>query len=154
MFASTEAGRGRAIEVLVFTEHGGNFDKHNYTGKSERHDVFCHAVPAIPTLTTVERLSGQTARVVWVPLTPDEARGILTLLEIIYYDKPSEELECTFFDPTDSRIAHIEEKLFKQTAANITGLIPNHEYCVAIQVSTSAGNSGFNNLFELPRKLF
>ena len=102
----------------------------------------------------MERLSGQTARVVWVPLTPDEARGILTLLEIDYYYKPHGEPSCTSFNPiaTDSRTAHIEENLFEQTTANITGLVPNHEYCVAIQVSTSAGDSGFSNSLELPRK--
>ena len=109
-------------------------------------------MPAIPTLTAVERLSGQTARVVWVPLTPDEARGLLTLLEIDYYEKPLGVSSCTSFDPMDSTAVHIEENLFEQTTANVTGLVPNYEYCVAIQVSTSAGDSGFSNTLKLPCK--
>ena len=109
-------------------------------------------MPAVPTLTAVERLSGRTARVVWVPLTPDEARGLLTLLEIDYYEKPHGESSCTSFDPMDSRVVHIEEKLFEQSNANITGLMPNQEYCVAIQVSTSTGDSGFGNILKLPCK--
>ena len=109
-------------------------------------------MPAVPTLTGVERLSGQIARIVWVPLSPDEARGLLTLLEVDYYEKSHSESSCTSFDPLDSRVVHIKENLFEQTTANITGLVPKNEYCVAIQVSTSAGDSGFSNILKLPRK--
>ena len=110
------------------------------------------AVPAIPMLTSVERLSGQTAKVVWTPLTPDQAKGILTLLEINYYAKPEGESSCASSDPKDSRDFHVKEKLFEQTTANITGLTPKSEYCVAIQVSTRAGDSGFSNTLWLPCK--
>ena len=109
-------------------------------------------MPAVPTLTAVERISGQIARIVWIPLSPDEARGLLTLLEVDYYEKPHSVSSCTSFDPLDSRVVHIEENLFEQTTANITGLVPKNEYCVAIQVSTSAGDSGFSNILKLPRK--
>ena len=109
-------------------------------------------MPVVPTLTVVERLSGQTARIVWIPLSPDEARGLLTLLEVDYYEKPHGASSCTSFEPLDSRVVHIEENLFEQTTANVTGLVPNHEYCVAIQVSTIAGDSGFSNILKLPCK--
>lgn len=104
-------------------------------------------------LTSVERLSGQTARVAWLPLTPDEAKGILTLLEIVYHHKKSGTIGCRSFNATGSRNIHIKEKLFEQTTANVNGLIANNQYCVVIQVSTIAGESGFSNPLELPRKL-
>lgn len=110
-------------------------------------------MPAIPKLTSVERLSGQTARVVWVPLTPDEARGILTLLEIVYHQKKSRKTGCSSFNPADSRSSHIKENLFEQTTANVNGLIANTQYCVFIQVSTIGGESGFSKPLELPCKL-
>ena len=44
--------------------------------ESDHQSLLYYAVPAIPTLTAVERLSGQTAGVVWVPLTPDIAKGL------------------------------------------------------------------------------
>ena len=162
VFASTEAGRGKAADHLVFTQHGGKVSKisvmrervRERERERERVSILpCYAVPAIPTLTSVERLSGKTARIVWIPLSPDEARGLLTLLEIDYYAKPRGTSSCTSFGPMDdSQIVHIEENLFEQTTANITDLVPNHEYCVAIQVSTSAGDSGFSNILKLPCK--
>ena len=153
MFASTEADRGRAADHLVFTQHGGKVSKKTCYERERVSILPYFAVPAIPTLTSVERLSGKTARIVWIPLSPDEARGLLTLLEIDYYAKPRGTSSCTSFGPMDdSQIVHIEENLFEQTTANITGLVPNHEYCVAIQVSTSAGDSGFSNILKLPCK--
>lgn len=110
-------------------------------------------MPAVPELTSVERLSGQTARIVWIPLTPDEARGILTLLEIVYHNKKSGEIGCSYFNPTDTRAIHIKENLFEQTTANVNNLVANNQYCVVIQVSTVGGESGFSKPLELPCKL-
>ena len=105
----------------------------------------------------MERLSGQTARVVWTPLTPVQVKGTLILLEIDYYVKQNGDSSCTLFESeqmdSSLKIVHIEGKIFELTAANITGLIPNLVYCVALQVSTGAGDSGYSNFLELPRKL-
>ena len=87
----------------------------------------------------------------WIPLTQDEARGVLTSLEIAY--KPVRESDCFNNDSMDSEIVLVRENLFEQNTANITGLEPNREYCVAIQVSTSGGESGFSNSLKLPCKL-
>ena len=53
-----------------------------------------------------------------------------------------------------SEVIHVRGNLFDQNTTNITGLEPNREYCVAIQVSTNGGDSGFSNIVKLPCKLF
>ena len=57
---------------------------------------------------------------------------------------------------TDSDTVPARENLFEQQTANITGggvlSQLNHEYCVAIQVRTSRGDSGFSNIVKLPHK--
>ena len=109
-------------------------------------------VPAISILTSIDRVSGQSARLKWEPLTPDEARGILTLLEIAYYNEPLGEPDCATFNSVDSQIVRVEESLFEQSTADITGLEPNREYCVAIQFSTSEGESGYSSSLKLSCK--
>lgn len=110
-----------------------------------------HVVPAVPLLTSVNRLSGSSARINWIPLTHDEARGILTSLEIAY--EPVRDSDCLSHNANDSDIAFVRENLFEQRTANITGLEPSTEYCIAIQVSTSAGESGFSNSIKLSCKI-
>ena len=99
-------------------------------------------------MSSVERLSALSARVNWIPLTPDEARGILTLLEIAY--EPVRVKGCTDFFTMDAELIQMRENLFDQSTAIITGLQPNHEYCVAIKVATSGGESGFSNSVLIP----
>ena len=88
----------------------------------------------------------------WIPLTQDEARGLLTSLEIAY--EPVRESECSNYNFTDREKVLVRGNLFEQNTANITGLEPNREYCVAIQVSTSGGESGFSSSVKLPCKLY
>ena len=107
-------------------------------------------VPAVPTLLSVHRLSGLSATVDWIPLTQDEARGLLTSLEIAYepvFD--STLMDCSNLEFVDSETFFVRENLFEQSSANITGLEANREYCVAIRVSTSGGDSGFSNSIKL-----
>lgn len=105
-------------------------------------------VPAIPTLLSVERFSAVSARVNWRPLTPDEARGLLTQLEIGY--EPVQSKDCTSFYPRDSQVVYLTERLFEQNSATLSDLKPNTEYCIVIKVSTSAGESGYSNSILLP----
>ena len=100
-------------------------------------------VPAIPSISSVERLSAVSARVNWIPLTPDEARGILTLLEIAY--EPVRVKGCTDFFSMDAELIQMRENLYDQNTAVITGLQPNQEYCVVLKVATSGGESGFSS---------
>ena len=90
----------------------------------------------------------------WIPLTPDEARGLLTALDIAY--KPvldtTSIVDCSELELVESETTLMSEKLFEHNSANITGLEPNREYCVAIQVSTDGGDSGFSNSIKLSRK--
>ena len=110
-------------------------------------------VPATPTLTSVSRLSGSLAVISWIPLTQTEARGLLTLLEIAYEPVMDSTSDCSSYDFMDSETVHMRENLFEQSTANITGLEPNQEYCIAIKVSTSGGESGFSNAIKLSCKL-
>ena len=90
------------------------------------------------------------AMINWIPLTQDEARGLLTSLQIAY--KPVRDSECFNYNFIESEVVLVREDLYEQRTANITGLEPNQEYCVAIKVSTSGGESGFSNTVKLTRK--
>ena len=112
--------------------------------------IILHAVPAIPILRSAKRLNETRAVIKWTPLTRDEARGLLTSLEIAY--EPVTESGCPadfMFNSNDSEIIFVRENLFEQSTANITGLVGNLEYCMAIQVGTSEGDSGFSNSIKL-----
>lgn len=110
--------------------------------------IIIFTVPAIPSISSVERLSAVSARVNWIPLTPDEARGVLTLLEIAY--EPVRVKGCTDFYSMDSELIQMRENLYDQSTAVITGLQPNQEYCVAMKVATSGGESGFSSSLLIP----
>ena len=101
-------------------------------------------------MSSVERLSAVSARVHWIPLTPDEARGVLTLLEIAY--EPVRVKGCADFYSMDAELVQMRQNLFNQSTAIITGLQPNQEYCVAIKVATSGGESGFSSSLLIPGK--
>ena len=75
------------------------------------------------------------------------------MLEISYEPVMDSTSECSSYDFMGSETIYVMENLFEQSTANITGLEPNREYCIAIRVSTSGGESGFSNDIKLPRKL-
>ena len=81
-------------------------------------------------------------------MTLDDARGILTQLDIAY--EPVRAKDCTEFYPDDSAVLYITENLFEQSTAIIGGLEPDKEYCVAIKISTIGGESGFSNSLIIP----
>ena len=108
--------------------------------------VLILAVPDVPTLLNVVRISNRSARVFWIPLTLDEARGVLTSLQIAY--EPARNGTCTNIDEEDMQLMTITESLHTQSEAVIDGLLSTEEYCVAIQVSTRAGESGFSNVLR------
>ena len=99
----------------------------------------------------MDRLTGQTAIVSWVPLTPDETRGLLTTLQIAYVPL-RDGGQCQPIIEDGSNVLHMTEDLMVQSMASITGLLPNLPYCVAMQVGTSAGESGFSETLTLPRE--
>ena len=92
-------------------------------------------MPGVPILTSARRLSGSSAMISWIPVTRDEARGLLISLEIAY--EPVRESDCSNHNFMDREIVLVRENLFEQNTANITGLEPNHEYCVACLLYTS-----------------
>ena len=90
----------------------------------------------------------------WIPLTQPKARRFfITTLELVYEPVIDSALNCSDYDFMHSATTVIRENLFEQSTANITGLEPNREYCIAIQVNTNGGESGFSNAIKLPRKL-
>ena len=90
----------------------------------------------------------------WTPLTQAEARRVfITTLEIVYEPVIDLAINCSNYDFMDSATILIRENLFERSTANITDLEPNREYCIAIQVSTNGGESGFSNAIKLQRKL-
>ncbi len=109
--------------------------------------MFPPPVPNIPTLTTVVRISTSQAKALWVPLTPDEARGVLTNLTLAY--QPANNGSCYAIEEEDMQLMTIEENIDTQSEALIGDLYASLEYCVAIQVSTIAGESGFSNILKI-----
>ena len=103
-------------------------------------------VPDIPTLNTVVRLSEGVVKVLWTPLTPDEARGVLTQLEIIY--QPASGGQCLTINENSTQLMMIDENIDTQREAEVAGLDESLEYCVAIRVRTSAGESGHSNVLK------
>ena len=111
-------------------------------------------VPDVPGLTSVNRLSGSSAMISWIPLTQAEARRFLvTALELAYEPAIDSAMNCSSYNFTDSETVLIRENLLQQSTANITGLEPNQEYCIAIQFRTSEGESGFSNAIKIPCKM-
>ena len=120
----------------------------------DQRNKLMYTVPTVPTLVSVDRLSGSSATVDWIPLTLDEARGLLTSLEIAYEPVLDSTLDCSNLEFVDSGTIYVRENLFEQSSANITDLEPNREYCVAIRVSTIGGDSGFSSSIKLSCKMF
>ena len=108
----------------------------------------------VPRLLSVRRISGSLATVDWIPLIQDEEGGLLTFLEIAYQPVLNTTLNCSNLEFVDSEKVSVRENLFEQSSANITGLEPNREYCIAIQARTSGGESGFSNSIKLLCKKF
>ena len=108
--------------------------------------LLIYTVPIIPTISNVIRTSDSVAKVIWVPLTPDEARGVLTQLHIAYELVTNE--QCSDIDDDHMQVMTLEENVDTQSEAEIDGLDGNTEYCVAIQVSTRAGRSGFTRTLK------
>lgn len=146
--ASTMIGEGESYSMIVFTEHGGI----RLNCNTEPHVIdYHHAVPIVPTLSSVIRLSESSMKVFWIPLTPDEARGVLTQLQIAY--QAAVNGSCSSIGEDEMQLMTIEEEVDTQSEAVVDGLVAGEEYCVAIQVSTSAGESGFSNILMAQRKL-
>ena len=76
---------------------------------------------------------------------------MLTLLEIAY--EPVRVKGCADFYYMDAELIQMRENLFDQSTTVITGLQPNQEYCVAIKVATSGGESGFSSSLLIPGML-
>ena len=77
---------------------------------------------------------------------------MLTRLEIAYQPTPADGM-CSEIGDEDMQVMTMEENIDTQSEAEITGLDPTKEYCMAIQVSTSAGESGYSHTLKAHCKL-
>ena len=77
---------------------------------------------------TVERLSGETMRVTWKPLTLLEARGRVTNYTVYYW-----------IEGTEASTAKTKIVSGNMTSINITELDATQAYLVAVAASTMAG---------------
>lgn len=109
--------------------------------------TLCLIVPVVPQILSVDRISGLTAILSWIPLTPDQASGVLTQLRIAY--QLTKTSECSHFNVNEGDIMYLEGNLFVQSQVTLNDLKPDEEYCVAIQVSTVAGSSGLSKPLKI-----
>ncbi len=110
-------------------------------------------MPDIPILSNVIRTHAEQAKIIWIPLTPDQARGVLINLQVVYAVAVNG--TCSYASILDrgSMKMNMTEEIDTQSEAIIGGLQASQQYCVAIQVSTIAGESGFSQVQLLSRKL-
>jgi len=80
----------------------------------------------------------------WIPLTPDEARGVLTSLLIVYVPAANSPCSTASIYESNSTFISINEEIDTQSEAVIDDLLASEEYCVSIQVGTIAGESDFS----------
>lgn len=111
------------------------------------------SVPVIPTISSVNRVTGQTATITWMQLTPDETRGTLTFLKLAY-EPLRDGTECQQITTDTNNVLRISDNLMTQTTATITELDPIFQYCIAIQVGTAAGESEYSNAVLLSCKQY
>lgn len=114
--------------------------------------LFLFAVPNLPILTNVIRTHAELAKILWIPLTPDEARGVLTNLRIVYTPATNGTCSYSSIHGDGMKQMNMAEEIDMQSEAIIDGLKSTEQYCVAIQVSTTAGESGFSQVQLLSRK--
>ena len=73
---------------------------------------------------------------------------MLTELDIAYQPAVNGSCSRADFGAEGMKLLTMEEQIDTQSEAVLDELEPGEEYCVAIQVSTIAGESGFSNILK------
>ena len=107
-----------------------------------------HAVPNVPNITALARLSGTRGILTWQPYTLDTSKGFLTKIEVSYLIVPVTSIRCP--SSLDSaKIIRIEVNESRYTFADLQA---EEEYCVAVRAWTATGPSPYSEVQRLPRK--
>ncbi len=113
------------------------------------------SVPVKPQITAAPRTSGEDTRITLQPITPDDAHGYLTRVEVAYSPASSRGDNCDSFDPNtvDSNSVLVIEDDLDDSEYSLNGLEAGEEYCVAVKASTALGSSEYSEPFKVTRKL-
>lgn len=142
---ATNAGLSDPVPQVIYTRQGRKTRTPSCMLLHSSKMLF--AAPNVPAINTVARLSGPNGIISWNSITPANARGFLTSIELAY--EPSERTgsnECPSLDSSKHVVSFRDDmfNLYEISSYSIPDLIPDEEYCVAIQASTSAGSSGYS----------
>lgn len=107
------------------------------------------AVPQVPNITALARLSGKDGVLTWQPYSLDTSKGFLTDVEVIYKSVPVSSTGCpgTLDRPNIISINSTESRYV------FTYLEAEEEYCIAVRASTAKGSSQYSEVQRLPCKL-
>lgn len=117
------------------------------------HSIVVIAAPNIPTINTAARLSGANGTISWDPITPENARGFLTSIQLAYEASERTGMdECPSLD-VSKHVVTFTDNLYQISTYSIPDLTPDEEYCVAIRASTSVGPSDYSQPIRMSCEL-
>jgi hypothetical protein len=112
------------------------------------------AAPLVPSVTAVARLSGANGIIGWDSITPEKARGFLTTIQVAYETSDRGESDACPMLTAAKEVVTFNDTydLNEISTYSIPDLIPDKEYCFAVQASTSAGPSGYSSPIRMTCK--
>ena len=124
--------------------------EHIITSKTCLHtlSLLPFAVPNVPNITTLARLSGTDGLLAWYPYTLDTSKGFLTKLEVSYLTVPVTSRGC----PQSLDNAKTISVAVNESGYKFTQLQAEEEYCVAVKAWTAAGPGPSSEVMRLPRE--
>ncbi len=89
------------------------------------------------------------------PISPDDAHGYLTRVEVAYKEATSRDDDCSGFNPSevDSNSVLVIEDNLDDSEYSLPGLDAGNQYCVAVRASTALGSSDYSDTFKITREL-
>ena len=105
------------------------------------------AVPDVPTIVNINRVSATEIWLNWNQLKLEESRGFPLSYTVAY--SGTEGATCTEVDPKTNTMIVTHSG---NSQLVINNLDPRVEYCVAIAASTVAGTSDFSDAQKVPCK--
>lgn len=110
-----------------------------------------HAVPKVPNITALARVSGTGAILTWQSYTLDTSKGFLTKVEVAYQSVPVTTTTCpTITDVSGAKVIRVDPP--DETMYNFADLQAEQEYCVAVRAWTATGSRGYSDALRLPCK--
>ena len=88
-------------------------------------------------------MSGTNSLIAWQPLTPDDAHGYLTQIDVAYVEAPMDS-DCSDTNPSEEGMVIVVTTNLNTSQFVFDSLQPDKEYCVSVQASTAVGPSGYS----------